>query len=66
MWKCGNVERWKVRGCKCGNVEMWKGGKLEVANKNHDFSFLRYSLKFMVFFCFCWVSQCFRALLHRI
>ena len=27
---------------------MWKCGKLEAANKNHDFSFLLCSLKFMV------------------
>ena len=31
---------------------MWKCGKLEAANKNHDFSFLRYSLKFMAFLVF--------------
>ena len=41
MWKCGKLG--------AANVEMWKCGKLEAANKNHDFSFLRYSLKFMVF-----------------
>ena len=32
MWKSGNVEMWKVRGCKCGNVETWKRGKLGAAN----------------------------------
>ena len=31
---------------------MWKCGKLEAANKNHDFSLLRYSLKFMFFLVF--------------
>ena len=44
MWKCGKLE--------AANVEMWKCGKLEAANKeNHDSSFLRYSLKFMFFWC---------------
>ena len=49
MWKCGKLG--------AANVEMWKCGKLKAANKNHDFSFLRYSLKFM-FSWFDWVSQC--------
>ena len=33
-------------------MEIWKCGKLEAANKNHDFSFIRYSLKFMVLLVF--------------
>ena len=41
MWKCGKIG--------AANVEMWKCGKLEAANKSHDFSFLRYSLKFIFF-----------------